>query len=69
MNEKERQLALETVRTGLAALKKSFGLNDDQFEALVKFATTEAILMKEPPSGAKAAPVPAQPVPVILGAR
>lgn len=61
MNERERQLALETVRTGLEALKKSFGLSDDQFEALVKFATTEAILMKEPPSGVSAPAAPAKP--------
>ncbi|MEN8134554.1 MAG: acetyl-CoA decarbonylase/synthase complex subunit delta [Thermodesulfobacteriota bacterium] len=61
MNERERQLALETVRIGLEALKKSLNLTDDQFEALVKFATTEAILMKEPPSGVAtpAAPVKA----------
>jgi CO dehydrogenase/acetyl-CoA synthase delta subunit len=64
MNERERQMALETVRTGLEALKKSLGLSNDQFEALVKFATTEAILMKEPPTSpsATAAPTaPAQP--------
>ncbi|MFO7605836.1 MAG: acetyl-CoA decarbonylase/synthase complex subunit delta [Desulfurivibrionaceae bacterium] len=61
MNERERQMALETVRTGLDALKKSFGLSNDQFEALVKFATTEAILMKEPPTGAAAASAPATP--------
>jgi CO dehydrogenase/acetyl-CoA synthase delta subunit len=54
-------LALETVRTGLEALKKSLGLSDDQFEALVKFATTEAILMKEPPTGVSASPAPAAP--------
>ncbi len=61
MNEKERQLALETVRIGLEALKKSLNLSDDQFEALVKFATTEAILMKEPPSGVVAAAAPVAP--------
>lgn len=69
MNERERQMALETVQIGLDALKKSLGLSDDQFEALVKFATTEAILMKEPPAGTvtPAAPVasakPATPTP------
>ena len=47
MNEKERLLALESVRMGLAALKKAYGLSDDQFEALVKFAGAEAILVKE----------------------
>lgn len=61
MNERERQLALETVRTGLVALKKSLGLSDDQFDALVKFATTEAILMKEPPTGVKAPAAPVAP--------
>lgn len=61
MNERERQMALETVRTGLDALKKSFGLSNDQFEALVKFATTEAILMKEPPTGSTASAAPATP--------
>jgi CO dehydrogenase/acetyl-CoA synthase delta subunit len=61
MNEKERQMALETVRTGLDALKKSLGLSDDQFEALVKFATTEAILRKEPPTGVAVPAVPATP--------
>jgi len=50
MNENERQLALESVRLGLDALKKAYGLTDDQFEALVKFAGAEAILLKEPPS-------------------
>lgn len=47
MNERERQMALESVRMGLAALKKAYGLSDDQFEALVKFAGAEAILVKE----------------------
>jgi CO dehydrogenase/acetyl-CoA synthase delta subunit len=64
MNERERQMALETVRFGLDALKKSLGLSDDQFEALVKFATTEAILRKEPPTGVGAGAAPAvAPVP------
>jgi CO dehydrogenase/acetyl-CoA synthase delta subunit len=62
MNERERQLALETVRIGLEALKKSLNLSDDQFEALVKFATTEAILMKEPPVGVAAPAAPTTPV-------
>lgn len=51
MNEKERQMALESVRLGLTSLKKSFGLSDDQFEAVVKFAGTEAILAKEQKRG------------------
>jgi CO dehydrogenase/acetyl-CoA synthase delta subunit len=56
MNEKERQMALESVRLGLESLKKAFGLNDDQFEALSRFAGAEAILKKEP---ATATPSPA----------
>ncbi|HCC55222.1 MAG TPA: methylenetetrahydrofolate reductase [Desulfobulbaceae bacterium] len=48
MNEKERQMALESVRLGLDALKKAYGLSDDQFDALVKFAGAEAILKREP---------------------
>ncbi len=50
MNEKERLSALEAMKSGLDALKKAYGLNDDQFEALMKFASAEAILRKEPPS-------------------
>ncbi|OGR01046.1 MAG: methylenetetrahydrofolate reductase [Deltaproteobacteria bacterium RIFOXYD12_FULL_55_16] len=61
MNEKERQMALESVRLGLDALKKAYGLSDDQFDALVKFAGAEAILKREP---VLAAPVSAAPVPV-----
>jgi len=62
MNEKERQMALESVRMGLDALKKAYGLSDDQFEALAKFAGAEAILRREP---ASVAPViaPARAVP------
>jgi len=59
MNEKERQMALESVRLGLDALKKAFGLSDDQFDALAKFAGAEAILKREPVA---AAPVPVAPV-------
>jgi methionine synthase / methylenetetrahydrofolate reductase(NADPH) len=33
MNEKERRMALESVKQGLDALKKAYGLNDDQFDA------------------------------------
>jgi CO dehydrogenase/acetyl-CoA synthase delta subunit len=71
MNEKERQMALDSVRLGLDALKKAYGLSDDQFDALVKFAGAEAILKREPlldvpasPAPAPAAPAPV-PVPVI----
>ena len=70
MNEKERQMALESVRLGLDALKKAYGLSDEQFDALVKFAGAEAILKREPVLAAPvlpaAAPVvaPAAPAPV-----
>jgi CO dehydrogenase/acetyl-CoA synthase delta subunit len=71
MNEKERLMALESLKFGLEALKKSLGLTDEQFEALIKFASAEAILKKEPPQSAAstkaAAPVaaaaPATPAP------
>ena len=72
MNEKERQMALESVRLGLDALKKAYGLSDEQFDALVKFAGAEAILKREPvlavpvsPAAAPVAPAaPAAPAPV-----
>ena len=60
MNEKERQMALESLRLGLAALKKAFGLTEDQFEALEKFSSAEAILKREP--GGKTT-VPSPPTP------
>jgi CO dehydrogenase/acetyl-CoA synthase delta subunit len=64
MNEKERQMALEAVRHGLASLKKAFGLSEDQFEALAQFAGAEAILKREiaataPQAAPKPAPAPA----------
>lgn len=65
MNEKERIMALDSVNLGLAALKKAYGLTDDQFEALSSFAGAHAILKKEPEGGtaAPAAPTtPASPV-------
>ena len=72
MNEKERQMALESVRMGLDSLKKSFGLTDDQFEALAKFAGAEAILVKEPNLSTSAAPAtpvaPAAPVAPVVPA-
>ena len=66
MNEKERQMALDSVRLGLDALKKAYGLSDDQFDALVKFAGAEAILKREPllDVPASPAPAPAAPAPV-----
>ena len=60
MNEKERIMALDSVNLGLAALKKAYGLTDDQFEALSSFAGAHAILKKEP-EGGSAAPAPAAP--------
>lgn len=66
MNEKERQMALESVRMGLDALKKAYNLSDDQFDALVKFAGAEAILKREPlpaaaPTMPASVPAPAAP--------
>ncbi len=62
MNEKERIMALDSVNLGLAALKKAYGLTDDQFEALSSFAGAHAILKKEPDTSAPAAPTaPATP--------
>jgi CO dehydrogenase/acetyl-CoA synthase delta subunit len=66
MNEKERQMALESLRLGQEALKKAFGLTDDQIEALEKFSSAEAILRREPDLGPKppaAGPPPAKPAP------
>lgn len=72
MNEKERQMALESVRLGLEALKKTFGLSDDQFEALANFAKASAVLSRDPECASAPAtprtpaPVAAQtPVPVV----
>jgi CO dehydrogenase/acetyl-CoA synthase delta subunit len=48
MNEKERQMALQSVQMGLNALKKAFNLNDEQFEALASFASAEAVLKRQP---------------------
>ncbi|MEN8141683.1 MAG: acetyl-CoA decarbonylase/synthase complex subunit delta [Thermodesulfobacteriota bacterium] len=61
MNEKERQMALESVRIGLASLKKAFNLSDDQFEALANFAGAEAVLKKEHEAQAASAPAAAAP--------
>ncbi len=61
MNEKERQMALESVRLGLASLKKAFGLSDDQFEALSRFAGAEAVLARRPTTATSAAPAGAPP--------
>ncbi len=59
MNEKERIMALDSVNLGLAALKKAYGLTDDQFEALSSFAGAHAILKKEPETSGAAPATPA----------
>lgn len=58
MNEKERQQALESVRAGLAALQKAFGLTDEQFAAVSQFAGAEAILKREPAAAVAPAVTP-----------
>lgn len=62
MNEKERLMALESMKAGLASLKKAYGLSDEQFDALMSFAGAEAILKREPESlkAKPAAPVTPQ---------
>ncbi|XCN71234.1 MAG: acetyl-CoA decarbonylase/synthase complex subunit delta [Candidatus Electrothrix aestuarii] len=69
MNENGRRAALESVKQGLEALKKAYGLSDDQFNALLNFMDAAAVLNKEPagapqqPAGASPAPAaPATPV-------
>jgi hypothetical protein len=59
---------LESVNQGLNALKKAYGLSDDQFNALLNFIDAAAVLNKEPegltqqPAGATPAPAaPAAP--------
>jgi CO dehydrogenase/acetyl-CoA synthase delta subunit len=65
MNEKGRRAALESVNQGLNALKKAYGLSDDQFDALMNFVDAASVLNKEPevltqqPAGATPAPVSA----------
>ncbi|MBU4260779.1 MAG: acetyl-CoA decarbonylase/synthase complex subunit delta [Proteobacteria bacterium] len=59
MNEKERQMALQSVQMGLNALKKAFNLSDEQFEALSSFASAEAVLKRQPPETATAGAVTA----------
>ncbi|WP_446011613.1 acetyl-CoA decarbonylase/synthase complex subunit delta [Candidatus Electrothrix sp.] len=48
MNEQGRRAALESVNQGLDALKKAYGLSEDQFNALLKFIDAAAVLNKEP---------------------
>jgi CO dehydrogenase/acetyl-CoA synthase delta subunit len=69
MNEKGRRAALESVNQGLNALKKAYGLSDDQFNALMNFVDAASVLNKEPealtqqPAGATPAPVSAPTAP------
>ena len=67
MNEKERVMALEAMNQGLSALKKAYGLSDEQFAAITSFAGVHAILNREPEkstvTSVPAAPAPAAPAP------
>jgi len=62
MNEKERLMALESMKQGLKALKSAYGLTDDQFDALLNFAGAAAVLNREPELAAAPAAQPAAPV-------
>jgi CO dehydrogenase/acetyl-CoA synthase delta subunit len=64
MNEKERIMALDSVNQGLAALKKAYGLTDDQFDALASFAGAHAILGRVPETSSAPATTPAPAAPV-----
>ncbi len=48
MNEKGRRAALESVNNGLKALKKAYGLSDDQFNALMNFVDAASVLGEDP---------------------
>ncbi len=61
MNENERKLALGAVDQGLTALKKAYGLTDEQFDALTNFADAFTILNRKPALGTAAAQTAAQP--------
>ncbi len=60
MNEKERVMALEAMNQGLSALKKAYGLSDEQFAAITSFAGVHAILNREPEKAA-VTPAPVAP--------
>ncbi len=62
MNEKERQMALQSVQMGLDALRKAFNLTDDQFEALANFARAEAVLKRPTETAVPSSAAPAAPV-------
>ena len=59
MNEKERIMALDAMNHGLSALKKAYGLSDEQFEAITNFAGAHAILNREPQKAVVASAPPA----------
>jgi len=61
MNEKERLMALKSLEAGLGALKKAYGLSDEQFDAIMNFAGAENILRKEPEIADKTAVTPVAP--------
>ncbi|XOF34400.1 MAG: acetyl-CoA decarbonylase/synthase complex subunit delta [Candidatus Electrothrix sp. YB6] len=57
MNENGRRAALESVNKGLEALKKAYGLSDDQFNALMNFVDAASVLGQAPkPYSRPAAP-------------
>lgn len=64
MNERERLMALEAMNQGLAALKKAYGLSDEQFAAISSFAGVHAILNREPEKSTVAVIPPAAAAPV-----
>ena len=47
MNENERKIALAAVNQGLTALKKAYGLSDEQFDALTSFSEAFTVLNRE----------------------
>jgi CO dehydrogenase/acetyl-CoA synthase delta subunit len=58
MNEQGRKAALESLNKGLEALKKAYGLSDDQFNALMNFVDAAAVLNQEPKTCKPAAAAP-----------
>uniref|UniRef100_UPI0040575795 acetyl-CoA decarbonylase/synthase complex subunit delta n=1 Tax=Candidatus Electronema sp. TaxID=2698783 RepID=UPI0040575795 len=50
MNEQGRKAALESMNKGLEALKKAYGLSEDQFMALMNFANAAKVLGEAPPT-------------------
>ncbi len=67
MNEKERVMALAAMNQGLSALKKAYGLSDEQFAAITSFAGVHAILNREPEKAvAASAPAASVAAPVVI---